>query len=293
MNLRNIISILFCLTIPNLIAYFSISSESLVLNNNIPLIYYCIALSFTVHWIVFIPSYLNKTEKFFDFTGMVTYLSVIIFALYSKYNILGKIDFESIILAVLISIWSLRLGLFLFYRIVKAGEDDRFSELKKSFSKFLVVWTLSGLWVSLTSIAALTILTSKITNKEYYFVYLGIAVWLFGFLFEIIADYQKTKFKSNINNKDNFIDKGLWSLSRHPNYFGEIVLWIGIFFISIPSISGWQYILLISPIFVYFLLTNISGINLLEAKAEKKWGNLDSYKEYKEKTPQLIPKFWN
>ena len=96
MNLRNIISILFCLIMPNLIAFFSLSSESLVLNG-IPLIFYCIALSFIVHWIVFIPSYLNKTEKFFDFTGMITYLSVIIFALYSKYNLVeeGKVDFES------------------------------------------------------------------------------------------------------------------------------------------------------------------------------------------------------
>ena len=116
MNIRNIISILFCLIMPNLIAFFSLSSESLVLNG-IPLIFYCIALSFIVHWIVFIPSYLNKTEKFFDFTGMLTYLSVIGFALYHKYNILGAIDFQSLILGILISVWSLRLGIFLFYRI--------------------------------------------------------------------------------------------------------------------------------------------------------------------------------
>ena len=258
-----------------------------------PLIYYCIFLSFAIHLLIFIPSYLKKTEKFFDFTGMLTYLSVIGFALYHKYNILGYIDFQSVILGILISIWSLRLGIFLFYRILKAGEDDRFSELKKSFSKFLSVWILSAIWVSLTSIAALSVLTSKITNKDDYFMYLGIFVWLFGFLFEVIADYQKTKFKNNPNNKDKFIIIGLWSLSRHPNYFGEIILWFGIAIITMPSLSGWQYMVLISPIFVYFLLTSISGINLLEAKAEKKWGDSDSYKEYKKNTPELIPKFWN
>ena len=80
---------------------------------------------------------------------------------------------------------------------------------------------------------------------------------------------------------------------KHPNYFGEIILWIGIFLIAFPSLIGSQYIVLISPIFVYFLLTSISGINLLEAKAEKKWGNLKSYKDYKKITPELIPKFWN
>ncbi len=292
MIFRDILSIFFCLFISGLVSFFAISSESLRLND-IPLLYYCIFLSFLIHWIIFIPSYLKRTEKFFDFTGMLTYLSIIGFALYHKYNILGNIDFQSIILSVLVSIWSLRLGIFLFYRIIKAGEDDRFSELKKSFYKFLSVWTLSALWVSLTSIAALTVLTSKVSGKDDYFIYLGILIWLFGFLFEVIADYQKTTFKNNISNKDQFIHTGLWSLSRHPNYFGEIILWIGIVIITIPSINGWQYIIFISPIFVYFLLTSISGINLLEAKADKKWGDLDSYKKYKKETPELIPKFWN
>jgi len=292
MPLLDIFSIFFCLLISGLISFFSISSESLLLND-IPLIYYCIFLSFFIHWFIFIPSYLNRTEKFFDFTGMLTYLSAISFALYHKYNILGYIDFTSTILVVFISVWSLRLGIFLFYRILKSGEDDRFSELKKSFSKFLGVWTLSGLWVLLTSIAALTVLTSKVTNQDNYFVYLGSLIWLFGFLFEIIADYQKTKFKNDSNNKNKFISSGLWSLSRHPNYFGEIILWIGIAVIALPLLNNWQYIVLVSPIFVYFLLNSISGINLLEAKGDKKWGNLDSYKDYKQKTPELIPEFWN
>jgi len=288
----NFIIIIICLFVPFLISFLSISLESLTLNN-IPIIYYCISLSFLIHWIIFIPSYLNKTEKFYDFTGMIAYLSIIIFALYQKYRTLGYIDFDSILISILMSIWTLRLGIFLFYRVFKVGEDKRFREVKKSPLKFLVWFTISSLWVSITSISALTILTTKNNNTEYYLVYLGALIWLFGFLFEVIADYQKTKFKSNINNKDKFINKGLWSLSRHPNYFGEIILWIGIFVIALPSLSGWQYITLISPIFVYCLLTSVSGINLLEPKSDQKWGHLDSYKEYKNKTPELIPKFWN
>lgn len=287
-----ILSIFFCLIIPVLISFLSISSNSLILNN-IPLIYYCISLSFIIHWIIFIPSSLNKTEKFYDFTGMLAYLSIIIFALYQKYTILGFIDFDSILLSILISIWTLRLGIFLFYRVSKAGEDKRFREVKKYPSKFLVWFTVSGLWVSLTSISAITILTSKIDHNSYYFVYLGCLIWLFGFLFEVISDYQKMKFKNSSDNNNKFINTGLWSLSRHPNYFGEIILWIGIAFIAIPSLSGWGYLTLISPIFVYFLLTSISGINLLEAQADKKWGHLEPYKKYKKDTPELIPKFWN
>tara|TARA_Y100000746_G_scaffold224416_1_gene226996 strand:+ start:881 stop:1747 length:867 start_codon:yes stop_codon:yes gene_type:complete len=286
-----LVVILVCLLIPGSIAYF-ISADSLILNG-IPLIYYCISISFLIHWIIFIPSFLNKTEKFYDFTGMVAYLSVIGFALYQKNKILGSIDFDSALLGILISVWTLRLGVFLFYRVFKVGEDDRFKEVKQVPSKFLVWFTVSGLWVSLTSIAALKVLTSQVEHNNYYFVYLGLALWIFGFLFEVIADYQKTKFKNNPENKDQFISSGLWSLSRHPNYFGEIILWIGVFIITIPSLSGIDYLTILSPLFVYTLLNKISGINLLEIKAQKRWGDLDSYKEYRSKTPQLIPKFWN
>ena len=281
---------LICVLIPSSIAY-AISDNSLLIND-VPVIYYCIAISYVIHWIVFIPSYLQKTEKFYDFTGMIAYLSIIGFALYQKKQILGTIDFDSMLIGILISVWTLRLGMFLFYRVFKVGEDDRFEAVKTSASRFFIWFTVSGLWVSLTSIAAINILTTKIDHNNYYFVYLGALVWLFGFLFEVISDYQKMKFKNIPDNKNKFIDTGLWSLSRHPNYFGEIILWIGIFIITLPSISGIDYITIISPIFVYFLLNKISGINLLEIKAQKRWGKLDSYKEYRSKTPQIIPKFW-
>ena len=286
-----LVVILVCLLIPSSIAYF-ISDNSLILNG-IPLIYYCISISFLIHWIAFIPSFLNKTEKFYDFTGMIAYLSVIGFALYQKNKILGSIDFDSALLGILISIWTLRLGIFLFYRVFKVGEDDRFKEVKQVLSKFLIWFTVSGLWVSLTSIAALKVLTSQVQHNYYYFIYLGLALWLFGFIFEVLADYQKTKFKNNPENKDKFISTGLWSLSRHPNYFGEIILWIGIFVTVIPSLNGIDYLTLISPLFVYTLLNKVSGINLLEVKAQDKWGDLDSYKEYRKRIPQLVPKFWN
>ena len=90
-----------------------------------------------------------------------------------------------------------------------------------------------------------------------------------------------------------FISSGLWSISRHPNYFGEIILWIGIFIISLPSLEGFEYLTVISPLFVFVLLNKISGINLLEKKADETWGDLDEYKNYKKSTPELIPKFWN
>ena len=259
-----------------------------------PLIFYCFGLVFLIHFIIFIPSALFKTEKYFDLTGMIAFISVICYALYLKKGFVLEIDSVSIILSSLILIWTIRLGIFLFYRVLKTGEDKRFSEMKQSVVSFLPVWIISCFWVCFSAAPALAVITSKTPQTiDYSLIYIGIVVWLFGFLFECIADYQKNEFKSKIENKNQFITKGLWSLSRHPNYFGEIILWIGISMISFSMLSGWQYLTLFSPIFIYILLTNISGINLLEKKADEKWGDLDSYQKYKENTPELIPKFWN
>ena len=260
----------------------------------VPLIFYCFGLSFLIHLVAFIPSYIYKTEKFFDLTGMIAFVSVISYALYLKISIVDFIDTESIILSTLIFMWTIRLGFFLFYRVLKAGEDKRFSKMKQSFITFLPVWVMSAFWVCFTSAPALAVITSIIPEKvDYSLIYIGITLWGFGFLFECIADFQKTYFKSKSKNKNQFIKKGLWAISRHPNYFGEIILWIGISMISFSMLNGWQYLTLFSPVFVYILLTNISGINLLEKNSDNKWGDLDSYQKYKKETPELIPKFWN
>ncbi len=277
--------------VPFFLAYI-VKSESILIFG-IPLIYICLLISYAIHWAVFIPSYIFKTEKFYDFTGMISFICVTITAIYYKISINGQLDLTSRILSLLVIVWTLRLGLFLFYRINKDGKDDRFDELKLSFSKFLMTWTLSSAWVSITSLAALTVITSQNLYKDNAFIVIGVIVWLFGFIFEVVSDFQKTKFKSNPKNNGQFIKNGLWSVCRHPNYFGEIVLWIGISVIAFPNLENWQHVSLISPLFVYLLLTKISGINLLEAKAEKKWGTSDEYKKYRSQTPQLIPKFWN
>ena len=132
----------------------------------------------------------------------------------------------------------------------------------------------------------------KTIIKDLTLLYIGTIIWIIGFLFEIISDYQKIKFKNNALNKNKFIDSGLWSISRHPNYFGEIILWIGIYIITLPSTSGLEYLGIISPLFVIVLLNKVSGINLLEASADEKWGSSKEYQKYKKITPKLIPKLW-
>tara|TARA_Y100000766_G_scaffold122349_1_gene105041 strand:- start:1258 stop:1971 length:714 start_codon:yes stop_codon:yes gene_type:complete len=233
-----------------------------------------------------------KNEKFYDFTGMIAYLSIIIFAIQQKYIQIHSIDIYSLVLCLLISIWTLRLGIFLFYRVLKVGEDIRFKDVKNNALKFFVWFSISSLWVSLTTIAAMNVVTSKNYNKDLTLLCIGTIIWIIGFLFEIISDYQKIKFKNNALNKNKFIDSGLWSISRHPNYFGEIILWIGIYIITLPSTSGLEYLGIISPLFVIVLLNKVSGINLLEASADKKWGSSKEYQKYKKITPKLIPRLW-
>ena len=175
-------------------------------------------------------------------------------------------------------------------RIHRAGEDRRFRKLKKSFPLFLRTWTLQGLWGFITCLAALTAVTStKISEVDVTF-YLGLVLWICGFIIEVIADLQKSRFRAEKKNKGNFIQSGLWVLSRHPNYLGEIILWLGIAIMALPVLWSWQYVSLLSPLFVYLLLTKVSGIPILEAQAEKNWGKQKDYQIYKKNTPLLFPK---
>jgi steroid 5-alpha reductase family enzyme len=216
--------------------------------------------------------------------GSITYLSVTFIAVLLS----PVVDARSWLLLGLISLWTIRLGVFLFRRVRAAGEDRRFRDIKPSFARFLLTWTIQGLWVSLTIAAALAAITTT-TRLDLGFIGLvGFLVWLLGFGIEVVADQQKSKFREDPNNAGKFISNGLWSWSRHPNYFGEIVLWIGVAIIAFPALSGWQYLTLISPIFVIILLTRVSGVPMLERRADEKWGGQADYDDYKTRTSLLI-----
>lgn len=256
-----------------------------------PIISLCAVVSFAVHWIIAVPSVLISSEKYFDLTGMIATLFVVFTAMFALLNSGQQGSIRSTVVAILVSIWTLRLGTFLYKRIIKSGEDTRFREIKKSLPKFLMAWTLSALWVFLTTVNAITVIALNSQEPIGPFFLIGAILWILGFAFETVADRQKKSFTELAENKDKFITQGLWSISRHPNYFGEIVLWTGIAIISLPLLSGWQHVALVSPVFVFLLLTKISGLPFLEDKAEKKWGDVKDYIEYKNKTPILVPFF--
>jgi len=253
--------------------------------SSISLVLLCCVIAFLVNWAAFIPANAAKTERFYDLVGSLTYLSVIAVAI----SLTPKLDARAIIAAVMVAVWAIRLGSFLFKRVHAQGKDDRFDEIKLDPLRFFLAWTLQGLWVIFTLACALAIITSDNKLPIGLIGAVGIATWLVGFIIEVVADAQKNAFRHNPDNAGKFINSGLWSWSRHPNYFGEMVLWSGMAILAVPILSGWQWLALISPVFIYLLLTRVSGIPMLAEKAEKRWGQEPEFQEYLRSTSRLIP----
>ena len=243
-------------------------------------------LSVAIQLIAFIPAYLKQTERFYDLVGASTYLILLGCAAY----LAPTLETTDMLLLIACAVWALRLGSFLMHRVHVVGFDIRFDKIKKSFPRFLVAWSVQGLWVFFTLCPVLIVLLSAKPHSASLWTWAGLAIWAIGFATEVIADQQKWQFKMDAANTGKFIQTGLWARSRHPNYAGEITLWVGIFIACVPMLSGWQWIGIISPLFIYFLLTRISGIPILEANANRRWGKDAHYIDYKRSVPVLWPK---
>ena len=254
--------------------------------DSIPVFALCGALAFAVNWLVFIPSAIVQTEKFYDLTGGISYISVTIAAV----ALTPELDLRGKLVAAMVIVWSARLASFLFMRISRDGKDSRFDNIKNRPPRFFLAWTLQGLWVLLTAATAFAVITGGNSKPIGIIGYVGIAVWAGGMLIEIVSDRQKSRFRGDPANKGKFIQSGLWAWSRHPNYFGEIVIWVGMAIIALPVLQGWQYVTLISPVFVTFLLTKVSGVPMLEEAADERWGGQEDYEIYKRNTPVLVPR---
>lgn len=288
-SIRSLVSISMVLVLAALLAWGGSRGGLLVETSFgiLPIFVLCAVLAFAVQWLAFIPAYKFQTEHFYDLFGSLTYLALMACALILS----GSLDIRSLLLAALVTIWAVRLGSFLFIRISKDGSDSRFDAIKPVFFRFFTAWTIQGLWVFVTCSSALAAITSESTLPLGWVGLSGLLLWIFGFGFEVIADHQKRVFRRALQGRKGFIQSGLWAYSRHPNYFGEIVLWLGVSLVALPVLSGWQLVTLISPVFVTLLLTRISGIPMLEASADKRWQGQADYEDYKQRTPVLVPRF--
>jgi steroid 5-alpha reductase family enzyme len=250
---------------------------------------FLISMAVLIQFLIFLPSFLFQTEKFYDLTGSLTYISVTSIAYFSLDNP-STID---TILYLYVIVWAGRLGIFLFRRINKDGKDERFDKAKKKFFWFLQYWMGQAAWVVFTAGASILAILSPVEAELEVLAFIGIFLWWSGFLIEVISDYQKRKFRETSDPKTEFISTGLWARSRHPNYFGEITLWVGMAVISLSSLSGIEYVTaVVSPLFVYLLLRKAEGVPMLERIADERYGELSDYQEYKANTPVLMMKIF-
>ncbi len=252
----------------------------------VPVFALCVALAFAIQWLAFVPAYLAQSDRFYDLTGSITFLSLALLALAAS----GQPDARAVIIAVLVAAWALRLGWFLSARIHRDGFDRRLSRIKKDFAAFLMTWSLQGAWVTVSFAPGLAAITASTRVPADGFLVAGVALWALGFAIEVAADEQKRRFRRQAANAERFITSGLWAWCRHPNYFGEILLWAGIAVAAWPALQGWALATLASPLFIVLLLTQISGVRMLEESGKRRWGEDPQYQDYLARTPILVPR---
>jgi len=255
--------------------------------NNLILI--SLILIFSIQNFFSIFSVIFKTDLFFDFVGSGTFFLVVFWSMISSPNI----DSNKIIISLLILIWSLRLGYFLTSRRVSRGKDKRLMKIFNNHGGTFMAWNVQGFWIFCCLLSSLNSIYSENIFKFGLLQWSGLLIWIIGFLIEVISDQQKKVFNKKNTDKSRFISSGLWSISRHPNYLGEIILWLGIFIISFAYLGNWSYLSVISPISIIIILRFVSGVPQLEKNAIKKWGDNKEYKKYIDETPILFPKIFN
>jgi steroid 5-alpha reductase family enzyme len=193
----------------------------------------------------------------------------------------------SLITNCLVTIWGLRLAFHIYSRNKGKAEDYRYNKWRQDWGKwfylrsYFQIYILQGIFLFLISLPVLFI--NNLPSSINIFSFVGFIVWLIGFYFEVVGDYQLSEFIKNPNNKGKLMTSGLWQYTRHPNYFGEVTQWWSIFIIALSVHNGW--ISIIGPITITFLILKVSGIPMLEKKMEKNPEFLD----YKNKTSMFIP----
>lgn len=271
-----------------------------------------VALNFAIQWVGFGISYPLRTEKMYDMFGTSTFALVAVGSfLRSAFRpgaallsgAAGPLYARQAAATAMVALWAARLGTFLVYRVHKTGGDSRFDEFKHQPARFFVSWTLQGMWVAIVALPVVLLNTAgtsaasaaaaaasspacKVATAA------GLALWVLGMATEAVADQQKLRFKLDAANKGKFVDTGLWSLARHPNYGGEIAAWtgVGLFCAGSGALAGWPLLACAaSPAFVAGILLRLSGVPVQRKQAEARWGKKADYRAYKARTNLLVP----
>lgn len=234
---------------------------------------------------LFIVAFKRQSDKLTDASYALSFMILIIAA-----ALMAPVSLYVIVATVLVCAWALRIGSFLVYRVIKTGRDARFDSFRASFFGFARFWILQAITAWILLIPLFLAFENEQQSSIASISIVGAIIIVIGIIVETIADTQKWRFSQKKSNKGKWIDTGIWKYSRHPNYFGEILVWIGVYLYAVPVLGLTESLVaLISPLLIICLLLFVTGIPLLEKSADERWGKLAAYKTYKRKTSILIP----
>jgi steroid 5-alpha reductase family enzyme len=238
-------------------------------------------LAFTVgiNLLLYLFAYLLQTDKITDISYSGTFAIVAI----TTYLLSDRQGTDTVLL-LLVLLWAIRLGAYLFYRIQQIGHDARFDDIRTNPWSFLGFWLMQGLTCGLVSFAFVLVFRADTPDFSFLF-WVGTDIALAGWLIETIADTQKFRFKQA--HPKQFMQSGLWRRIRHPNYLGELLFWWGIFLASVPYVNFW--LALVSPVWISLILLRFSGIPILEKRWEDTYGDDPAFQQYQQRSWRLIP----
>lgn len=240
-------------------------------------------VSLVINLAMFVVAFRLRSDKLTDISYAATFVTIAIWSF-----VMSEGSLFHVVLLAMLTVWALRLGGFLLYRVIRNGKDSRFDGVRESFFGFGRFWLAQAITVWVVMIPSVFAFGSEGSWTTLSFI--GLAVWVIGFVCESVADFQKQVFSNNPANKNSWINSGIWKYSRHPNYFGEILVWIGIYLYVVAALTPLQATVgLISPAVIITLLLFVSGIPILEKSADKRWGEIPAYREYKARTSILVP----
>lgn len=240
-----------------------------------------------INFLAFLFAFKWQTDKLTDITYSLSFIVAVLYSYVSS----PDWSWVQMSIAVAIVLWAIRLGGYLFWRVHKVGKDDRFDEMRPIWYSYIKFWILQALSICVVVLPAVIALHKNSGGGDVLNVATigGLILIVSGWFIEAIADYQKSAFKSKTKGQNVFMKSGLYSIVRFPNYLGEILFWIGIFILATPYLDSWEYVSIVSPIWIIVLLTRISGIPLLVQSHDIKYGSMSSYQEYKKSTAKLVP----
>jgi steroid 5-alpha reductase family enzyme len=243
-------------------------------------------LALGIQVVFFFFAALFKTDKVTDLSYSLSFILLAVLLLTGRKNIFPL----QLLLAAMIVLWGLRLGGYLLVRILHMKRDARFDGIRENLFKFAAFWFFQAVTVWVVMLPSILFLSLSRAPRLNAAVIIGALIWLAGLIIESAADAQKYRFRVNEANKGRWIEHGLWRWSRHPNFFGEILCWTGLFVLIAPSLEGWMWVGLAGPLFITVILLFFSGIPTVEKRSEASYGSNPDYRRYKESTSLLVPR---